>query len=99
MLADRWDRPTASGYNPDQYSAKSPMCRWYSRRGPAVGRQFLGLDQHVDEFAQATTAGPAKAVDRVRVDEPREQTGDVIDERRVGDPERRLEGVLGQAGE
>ena len=56
----------------------------------------LGLGQHVRHFVQPPAGRMAELVDGFHLDEPGQHVGHVVDQRRIGHTEPRLERVLGQ---
>ena len=51
------------------------------------------------DLAQTMARQVAERVQGIGADEPRQQVGDVVDQRRIGDPQPRLERVFGHASE
>ncbi len=67
--------------------------------GAAPGGQVFRFEHHVHDFGERATVFRTKAMDRVEVDETREQRRKVVDEGRVGNAEMGEESVLGQPRE
>ena len=59
----------------------------------------FGFGQHQSDLAQSPALQVAHIVQRVAADEPRQQIGDVIDQRRIGDSDSGLKRVFSDAGE
>ena len=56
--------------------------------GAAFRRHRLGLDHHLGDFFETPAGGVAQPKDGVDVDETGEQFGQIIRQRRIGQPQR-----------
>src|SRR6185437_3094407 len=64
---------------------------------PGIAHAGLGLDEHFANLLQGPARRIPDLIDRVAMNESRQQGGDVVHKRRVGDPQPSLERELGQA--
>jgi hypothetical protein len=66
--------------------------------GPPFGRQLCHFKDHVGDVFQPLAGAVLDGVHGIEVHEAREQSREIIDERRVSDAQPALKGLFGDAG-